>query len=259
MPSAYDFSPEATARFTREWQEVVRRDRSHPCIVTWVPLNESWGFQLLEQDAAQRHFATALFHLTKALDPDRPAISNDGWEHTDSDIWGVHDYGPSGQGLTARYGTREAVRHHLREGRPGRRRVLLVEGTDRGQPVMVTEMGGVSFAPGAGEEWFGYSTVGTPDELVDKFSELVGALLDSPVLAGLCWTQLTDTEQEINGLLTADRKPKAPVEAFRAALHRPARSDPASEVDFSRAAGEAAAGDPSGDASEDAPEDAERP
>jgi beta-galactosidase/beta-glucuronidase len=240
MPSAYDYSAEAAARFTREWQEVVRRDRSHPSIVTWVPLNESWGFQLLEQDPGQRHFATALFHLTKALDPDRPAISNDGWEHTDSDIWGVHDYGPSGGGLTERWGTPEAVRHHLREGRPGRRRVLLVEGTDRGQPVMITEMGGVSFAPGAGEEWFGYSTVGSPEELVEKFTELVGALLDSPVVTGLCWTQLTDTEQEINGLLTADRESKAPVEGFRAALHRPARSDPASEVDFSRAAGQAA-------------------
>jgi beta-galactosidase/beta-glucuronidase len=251
MPSAYDYSPATVERLTREWQEVVRRDRSHPSLVTWVPLNESWGFDLLDQDAAQRHFASSLYHLTKALDPTRPAISNDGWEHTESDIWGIHDYGPTGAGLSERYGTPEGVEHHLREGRPGRRRVLLVEGTDRGQPVVITEMGGVSFAPGAGEEWFGYSTVGSPDELVEKFSELVGALMDSPVVAGLCWTQLTDTEQEINGLLTEDREPKAPVERFRAALQRPARSDPASEVDFARAAGQPAVstaespGDPS--------------
>jgi beta-galactosidase/beta-glucuronidase len=241
MPSPYAYSADTAQRFTREWLEVVRRDRSHPCIVTWVPLNESWGFQMLAQDPAQRHFASALFHLTKALDPDRPAISNDGWEHTDSDIWGVHDYGPSGRGLSERYGTPETLRRQLHEGRPGRRRVLLLEGTDRGQPVVITEFGGVSFAPEAGEEWFGYSTVGTPDEFVDKFAELVGALLDSPTIAGFCWTQLTDTEQEINGLLTEDRRPKVPMADLRAALQRPARSDPASEVDFARAAGATAA------------------
>lgn len=100
---------------------------------------------------------------------------------------------------------------------------------------MLTEFGGVSFAPEAGEEWFAYSTVGSPEEFVEKFAELVGPLMDSPVIAGLCWTQLTDTEQEVNGLLTADRRPKAPLEAFRAVLQRPARSLPFSEVDFAQA------------------------
>jgi hypothetical protein len=235
MPSPYAYSTTMVERVTREWLEVVRRDRSHPSIVTWVPLNESWGFQMIEHDPAQRHFASALYHLTRAIDPTRPVISNDGWEHTDSDIWGVHDYGPSGRGLQDRYGTPEAVHRSLREGRPGRRRVLLQDGTDRGQPVVITEFGGLSFAPAAGEEWFGYSTVASADELVDKLSELVGALLDSPTVAGFCYTQLTDTEQENNGLLTADREPKAPIERIRAALTRPARSDPAGEVDQSRA------------------------
>ncbi len=147
MPSPYAFSTTMVERVTREWLEVVRRDRSHPSIVTWVPLNESWGLQMIEHDPAQQHFASALYHLTRALDPTRPVISNDGWEHTDSDIWGVHDYGPSGDGLLDRYGTPEAVDRSLREGRPGRRRVLLQDGTDRGQPVVITEFGGLSFAP----------------------------------------------------------------------------------------------------------------
>ena len=235
MASAYEYSTQTVESFTREWLEVVRRDRSHPSIVTWVPLNESWGLQMLEQDPAQRHFATSMYHLTKALDPDRPAISNDGWEHTDSDIWGIHDYGPTGKGLAERYGSQEAVRRQLHEGRAGRRRVLLLDGTDRGQPVMLTEFGGVSFAPEAGDDWFAYSTVGSPEEFVEKFAELVRPLLESPAIAGFCWTQLTDTEQEVNGLLTAERRPKAPPEAFRAVLQRPARSTPASEVDFAQA------------------------
>lgn len=234
MPSPYAYAAITVERLTREWLEVVHRDRSHPCIVAWLPLNESWGFQMIEHDPAQQHFATALYHLTRAVDPTRPALSNDGWEHTDSDIWGVHDYGPSGHGLRERYGTPDATHHSLRQGRPGRRRVLLQEGTDRGQPVIITEFGGLSFAPAAGEDWFGYSTVATPEALAETFHDLVTALLDSPSIAGFCYTQLTDTEQENNGLLTADRQPKAPVERIRASLNQPANANPAEEVDRRR-------------------------
>jgi beta-galactosidase/beta-glucuronidase len=63
---------------------VVERDISHPSIVTWVPVNESWGVQHISHDPAQQHFVQALYHLTKALDPTRPVVSNDGWEHTES-------------------------------------------------------------------------------------------------------------------------------------------------------------------------------
>ena len=174
---------------------------------------------------------SALYHLTKTLDPTRPVIGNDGWEHTDSDIWDIHDYGATAAGLAERYGTADAVRHSLRAGRPYGRRVLLDEAADRGQPVVLSEFGGLSYTPVAGEDWFGYSTVGSSGELLDRFADLVGAVLDSPALAGFCYTQLTDTEQERNGLLTAGRKPKNDPERVRKVLTRPARAVPAEEVD----------------------------
>src|SRR5260370_33817761 len=78
MANAYVFSSTAVTRLQREWTEVIDRDYSHPCIVAWVPLNESWRVPNLVRDAAQRAFPPAIYSLTKALDPTRPVIANDG-------------------------------------------------------------------------------------------------------------------------------------------------------------------------------------
>lgn len=241
MPSAFEFAPRAVERVTKEWLEVIRRDRSHPSIVTWVPLNESWGVWDIAQVAEQQHYATGLYHLTKALDGTRPVISNDGWEHTESDIWGVHDYAAHGESLTRRYDGPDAVRRVLGDRRPGRKRVVLGDPVDRGQPVVLTEFGGLSFTPSAGQKWFGYATVESEQELEERLRDLVGAILDNPELAGFCYTQLTDTEQERNGLLTDDRQPKLPVEVIHEILNRPARSIPPEEIDASRRAAGAVA------------------
>ena len=92
IANAYEYSPQAVDRLTREWLSAVKRDRSHPSIVTWVPINESWGVSDIALRRDQQDFATSLYYLTKAIDPTRPVISNEGWEHTISDIWGIHDY-----------------------------------------------------------------------------------------------------------------------------------------------------------------------
>lgn len=241
MPSAYEFAPRAVSRLTREWLDVVRRDRSHPCVVTWVPFNESWGIWHIAEVAEQQHYATALYHLTKALDGSRPVISNDGWEHTESDIWGVHDYAGRGDSIRERYDGPEQVARVLRDQRPARRQVLLSDPVYRGQPVMLTEFGGLSYTPDVGEKWHGYSTVESPEGLADQLRELVDAVLDNPELAGFCYTQLTDTEQERNGLLTEYREPKIPAATVRDILTRPAAAIPAEEIDASRRAATRAA------------------
>ncbi|MET9023781.1 sugar-binding domain-containing protein [Actinopolymorpha sp. NPDC004070] len=236
MANAFEFSTRAVDRLTREWTEVVRRDRSHPCVVCWVPLNESWGVPHIATSAQQRSFATALYHLTRAIDPTRPVISNDGWEHTDSDIWGVHDYTPRGASIDERYGSPESLDRTLYGPGPGRRKVLLTDPVREGQPVVLTEFGGLSYLPEGEDKWFGYSTVDSPEALRDRFGELVGAILDSPELAGFCYTQLTDTQQERNGLLTEDRTPKLPVEQVREIVSGPSRAIPAEEIDAYRLA-----------------------
>jgi beta-galactosidase/beta-glucuronidase len=234
MANAYEFTPAAVDRFTREWLSVVARDRNHPSIVTWVPLNESWGVHDILVREDQQHYISALYHLTKALDPTRPALSNEGWEHTVSDIWGVHDYSDDPQIIKDRYDTKEALEETLTKGGPQRRKVLLQPDDQREQPVVITEFGGISFRPAQGSAWFGYATVQTEDEYVEKLRGLFDAIHDSPNLAGYCYTQLTDTMQEANGLLTEDRKPKFPIERLRPIILKPSRAIATEFLDLQR-------------------------
>ena len=226
MANAYVFSPTAVERFTREWLSVVKRDYSHPCIVTWVPLNESWGVPNAAHNIAQRSYIQALYHLTKALDTTRPVIGNDGWEHVITDIHGVHDYAFDGQTLRDRYGSIEDISRTLREVQPGHHFVILPGYHNEGEPIMLTEFGGISYRPDSQHEWFGYGTVGDRDAFLAKYKELVDALLDSPAVAGFCYTQLTDTGKETNGLLTANREPKLDIEQIRQITGRASASIP---------------------------------
>jgi hypothetical protein len=101
---------------------------------------------------------------------------------------------------------------------------MLVAGTrDPEAPVMLTEFGGVSFVDRAHEvdgAW-GYSAATSPEDFCERVGALVEATLASPVLAGFCYTQLADTGQETNGLVTDDRRPKIPVERIRAFITGP--------------------------------------
>lgn len=218
MPSAFAFSTRTVRRKVSEWTEAVTRDLSHPSVVAWVPVNESWSVPNPALVPAQRHFIDTLYHLTKTLDPSRPTVSNDGWEVSTSDIWGVHDYTQHADLLRHRYGHSSLRSGHIVDPWPGARRLTLPGVQHEGQPVVLSEFGGATLAP-AGSESFGYDTLTTPQELADRLSALVGAAVGSG-LAGFCYTQLTDTEQETNGLLTADRHPKIPLQELRSIIRQ---------------------------------------
>ncbi|MDC9823771.1 glycoside hydrolase family 2 TIM barrel-domain containing protein [Devosia sp. ZB163] len=233
MANAYEFNASAVERLTREWLSAVDRDRSNPSIVTWVPINESWGVEDIARNPAQQAYASSLYFLTKALDPTRPVISNEGWEHTFSDIIGVHDYTQHGSQLTDRFGSKEAIEATLGTFKPNRKRQRLFE-DDRDQPVMLTEFGGISFHPAAGQNWMGYATVGSEEEYLGILRDLFSAIYASPELSGFCYTQITDTQQEKNGLYDEHRNPKLPVDALREIIWQPSNAVPTEYLDIAR-------------------------
>lgn len=223
MPSAYRFTPHSIERLTREWLEIVRRDYSHPCVIVWVPFNESWGVPNLPEIPAQRHFVQALYSLTRTLDFTRLVVGNDGWESGATDLIGIHDYDENPAHLAARYGMHENVPHLFRRERPGGR-MLSLEGQHEGQPIILSEFGGIACAPERGPDFWGYSVARTTEELAERFEALMHVVRDLPALAGFCYTQLTDTYQEANGLLRADRTPKIPIERIAEAVRGPRRT-----------------------------------
>lgn len=216
MPSAYAFSDKTIERVSSQWVEAIKRDASHPCIVAWVPINESWGVPSLSQVEAQRRFVASMYHLTKSLDPSRPVIGNDGWEMVETDIIAIHDYHHDPAVLEARYQNNEATTEQtLRLERPGHR-LLLLEGLQRGErPILLTEFGGIKLSPD--DAAWGYSVARTEDELKGLYLRLMSSINRLPLLTGFCYTQFSDTYQEANGLVKMDRTPKFDLEEMKRA------------------------------------------
>ena len=208
----YVYSRQSALRLTDEWAQIVQRDYNHPCIVCWVPLNESWGVDGIMNNPEEQSFSQSLYYLTKALDQTRPVISNDGWNHTKSDMLTIHDYDYDRGRLKERYSSLEKVLPSA----PGHRTLYAQGSAYGGEPLIVSEFGGIAFRLGKTEKGWGYSEAESEEDFLRRYENVVGTLLESQLVQGFVYTQLCDVEQEINGLMTYDRRFKAPPEKIRA-------------------------------------------
>ncbi len=219
MPSAYSFNDNMVGKMTGEWHQIVCQNYNHPSVLAWVPLNESWGVKTISSNKLMQAFADTLYYQTKAIDSMRPVISNDGWEHTTSDILTLHHYEQNPEALLSFYDTLEKVT----EGSfvNGQKQPYADGYRYGGQPIIFSEYGGTAYVKDhAGENW-GYG-VGCKDEaeLCARFKGFYEAIKKMPGVSGFCYTQLTDVFQEVNGLLDMDRKPKISMASIKEILSK---------------------------------------
>ena len=218
MANAYLFNEDSVARMTREWIQVVTRDYNHPCIIIWTPVNESWGVPNLADRRQQAHLK-ALYYLTKSLDDTRLVIDNDGWEHTDvTDLFAIHDYTRTGEEFERRF-------EHVKQGLPLPLYGKLYSAPGyhyNGSPILLWEFGGIGYImpedlARVPENSWGYSGVEpTAEAALARAKGLYQAIGRASQISGICYTQLYDVEQEVNGLMTYDRRMKFDPAAIRA-------------------------------------------
>ncbi|MDD7370091.1 MAG: glycoside hydrolase family 2 TIM barrel-domain containing protein [Firmicutes bacterium] len=214
VASAYQYTDYAVAEFTREWMEIVKQNYNHPCIITWTPFNESWGISAVETRRDQQHFTEAIYHLTKSVDPYRPVIVNDGWEHTVSDIITLHDYEEVGEVLRKRY-IEYKDQIMTTEVYHSNHKSAMANGFEyKGQPVIISEFGGIAF--NNDDSGWGYGNkVDTKEDFIQRFDEITTAVKELPYVSGFCYTQVSDVQQEINGLMDIDRNFKVEPEVIK--------------------------------------------
>ena len=218
MASFWAYTPQAASAFTREWLDVIQRDYNHPSIVVWGMLNESWGVTKIYDNKQQQAFASSLYYMAKALDTSRLVISNDGWEMRESDICAIHSY---------MHGEKDDVKQHqrFREGLQSvdnfhyiMEKQPYAKGTKyEGQPVVITECGGIAVkaatdaevsredAIGKSDNEWGYTST-SQEDFIEEYRRVIESMYASDLVNGFCYTQLTDVEQETNGLLTKDHQ-----------------------------------------------------
>lgn len=212
MASQYSFNDNGMKLFTNEWMEIVEQNYNHPSIITWTPFNESWGVERIFTDIKQQKFTESIYHLTKAFDNMRPVIVNDGWEHTVSDIVTLHDYVERGEEFLQRYNQKEAV---LKNEIPfNLSRYAFAKGYEyKGQPVIISEYGGIAITNSKG--WGYGEQVKSEEAFLERFDSITSAIKALDYVCGYCYTQLTDVQQEINGLYDMKREAKVNIAAVK--------------------------------------------
>lgn len=212
IPSMYQYRELQAHSIMTQITDIVKRDINHPSIFTWVLFNESWGVQQIRFDEQQQNFTKGVYFTVKSMDPTRFVISNDGWYQTESDIMTIHDYSAYGKEISERYGTEICAEGENFPASPTRFAFAKGHGY-KGQPVMLTEYGGISYATDGG--WGYNAKVKTEDEYLERFASLTVAIRKIPYMTGFCFTQFTDVENEQNGLVTINREPKVDIDKIR--------------------------------------------
>lgn len=194
---------EAARNFMPEWEEIVTRDRNHPSIIAWTPFNETWE-RPVDSERARQHdrLLHDVYQLTHHLDY-RPVNETSGGYHEITDLWSVHNYEQNPEKLAEYFRIKEDGLYPQLD----RNREVIYGG----QPFLIDEYGGIKWIHGsqyASNSWGYGDAPRTLEEFYDRLEKLTDVILAVPYMSGYCYTQLTDVEQEQNGIYNYDRSTK---------------------------------------------------
>lgn len=209
---------ETARNFISEWEEIVIRDRNHPSIIAWTPTNETWERSSAKDDGRQHNrFLIDIYDLTRNLDPTRPINDASGNWHQKTDLWTVHTYEQNPQELERLLTLKNGMPFQLgyNDKSEGKAKENL-EPQYSGQPYIVDEYGGIKWFPGelddSKESWGYGNNPKSIEEFYERLQKLTQTILKKKHICGYCYTQLTDIEQEKNGIYFYDRTEKFDME-----------------------------------------------
>ena len=195
---------ESLRYFLLEIEEEIERDFNHPSIIGWCPYNETWEINKAFQDA---DVLRIVYRTVKALDKTRPCIDTSGNYHVETDIFDVHDYEQDYNIFKENYDKLFKENHLHDRFSPDKQQW-------KGEPVFMSEYGGIRVelrdenAENTKEAWGYGNAARSLEEFYERYEGLTTALIDNPRMLGFCYTQLTDVEQELNGIYNYDRTEK---------------------------------------------------
>ena len=213
---------ETARNFITEWTEIVERDRNHPSILIWTPTNEEFWPDRVQYPRLMQD----LYKLTKAIDPTRPFHGTSGGSHIATDIWTVHNYEQDPAKLKdLLYNDGKLMEAPKWEIQLMPKNIGFngLKYTDQytfpqykhDMPYLIDEFGGIKWNPSqqmesAQNTSWGY---GEPPHSLEEFYTRLEGLVNTVLslsdhVWGYCYTQLTDVEQEQNGIYYYDRSPK---------------------------------------------------
>ena len=194
---------ESLRYFLLEIEEEIERDFNHPSIIGWCPYNETWEIDRAFQDA---DVLRIVYRTVKALDKTRPCIDTSGNYHVETDIFDIHDYEQDYKIFKENY-DKLFKENELYDRFPDKQQW-------KGEPVFMSEYGGIRVelrdenAENTKEAWGYGNAARSLEEFYERYEGLTTALIDNSRMLGFCYTQLTDVEQELNGIYNYDRTEK---------------------------------------------------
>ncbi|NEG69590.1 glycoside hydrolase family 2 protein [Bifidobacterium choloepi] len=210
FPSGYEFGPALVDNIQRELPAYFAKHVNHPSVFAYVLMNESWGTMDIVHSKQQQDFVDSLYWQARAYDPSRLAIGNDGFEQVKTDLCTIHDYNDNAASLTAIYKGHE---QDVKDGAPSPmsgRRSFCPGYSHQDVPFLMTEYGGVAYEPnGQRADSWGYGPrMASGDQVLAEIKALTEAVMTIDYCVGFCYTQATDVEQEVNGLMNHNHQPK---------------------------------------------------